>query len=162
MQLFAPSISMRSGGRIQVIRLRHPDRDWPQLFRGALGDTAELLGQIKQTAPQARIGLVGHSNGGRVALRLSSDARVDAVAALAPWIVRGDRILPRPGQPVLLMHGDYDRVTDPKATRALAERLRQRDVLVDIETLADTHALMLRSWHWHRRVARFLREHLLD
>lgn len=163
MQLFASAIRVRSGGRVAVLRLRHPERDWASLFRGALGDTAELLGQVKRAAPQARIGLVGHSNGGRVALRLSSDSRVDAVAALAPWITPRDRFNARPNQPVLLMHGAQDRITDPTLTAQLADRLRERGCLVDSETVAgENHALLMRSSYWHRRVAAFLAEHLLD
>lgn len=162
-QMFAPAIRTSAGGRIQVIRLRHPDRDWKTLFRGAVGDTAQLLAHIRRESPQARIALVGHSNGGRVALRLSADSRVDAVAALAPWITSNDRFTPRAGQPLLLMHGSQDRITDPKATAALADTLRGRGCLVDSETvLGENHALLMRSSYWHRRVAGFLATHLLE
>lgn len=163
MQWFASPISRRSAGRLDVVRLRHPDRTVKAVFRGALSDTAALLSHIRTVAPKARIGLVGHSNGGRVALRLSSDARVDAVAALAPWLLPSDRISPRPGVPLLLMHGSLDFFTSPTLTAQLAARLAQRGNSVDHETVAgENHFLMARSGYWHQRVADFLIESLLD
>lgn len=163
MQLFAPAIRTRSRGRIAVLRLRHPDRDFRSVFKGALGDTAALLSHVQRIAPRARVGLVGHSNGGRVALKLSSDSRVSAVAALAPWIASWDRFTPRPGAPVLLMHGALDTITEPAKTEELATRLRARGCTVDSEIVAaENHYLVARASYWHRRVGSFLAEHLLD
>ena len=162
MQLFESPIIDRTAGRVSVLRLRYPDRDLRSVFRGALRDTAAALEHIRRTAPQARIGLIGHSNGGRVALRLSSDARVDAVAALAPWLSPADRINPRPGVPVLLMHGGLDVVTSPQLTTQLAARLARKGVDVDHETVAgENHYLLASSAHWHDRVASFAAAHLL-
>lgn len=163
MQLFESAIRRTSHSAIRVLRLRHPDRDFRSVFRGALRDTAEALTHVERIAPGARIGLVGHSNGGRVALRLSADARVDAVAALAPWLVRGDRISPRAGAPVLLMHGGLDVVTSPRLTEQLALRLRRQGVDVDHETVAgENHFLLARPSYWHSRVAEFMATRLLD
>lgn len=162
MQLFASGIDRRSDSRISVLRLRYPDRDLRTQYRGALRDTAAALAHIRQTAPHARIGLVGHSNGGRVALRLSADSRIRAVAALAPWLLPSDRIVPRHGTPLLLMHGSLDFVTSPRLTADLAARLRKAGADVDHETVAgENHFLLAQSAHWHARVADFMTEHLL-
>lgn len=163
MQLFAAGIDRRSGSRIAVLRLRYPDRDLRSQFRGALRDTAAALAHIQQIAPRARIGLVGHSNGGRVALRLSADARIHAVAALAPWLLPSDRIKPRRGTPLLLMHGSLDFVTSPRLTAELAARLRHGGADVDYESVSgDNHFLLAQAAYWHSRVADFMTRHLVD
>ena len=161
MQWFEWAIRIRSKRRITVLRLRHPERSWATVFRQALKDTAELLDHIERIAPNARVALIGHSNGGRVALTLSSDSRVAVVAALAPWITDNDRFSPRQGQAVLLMHGARDRRTEPQHTQELAARLRERGCVVDSEIVAgDNHAMLARPYYWHRRVADFVVEHL--
>ncbi|MFV0532204.1 MAG: dienelactone hydrolase family protein [Cumulibacter sp.] len=157
MRWFARAIRVRSRRRIAVLRLRNPDRGWPVVFPRALSDAKEALDHIAGIAPNARVALVGHSNGGRVALSLCSDTRVAAVAALAPWIEDGDRFAGRRGQPVLLMHGALDRRTDPRDTLELAALLRRQGCVVDSETVAgDIHSMLARPRYWHRRVADFV------
>ena len=162
MQPFVGPIERASRRRIGVLRVRHPDRDWNTVFRGARDDTVRLLAKLERSYPGVPIALVGHSNGGRVALRLSSDSRVHAIAALAPWIAPLDRITPPAGRPVLLMHGEKDDITSPRATAALAATLRRRGCVVEHETVpGENHALIARAGHWHRQVADFLVRHLL-
>ncbi|WP_166741741.1 dienelactone hydrolase family protein [Cumulibacter soli] len=160
MRWFARAIRVRSRRRIAVLRLRNPDRGWAMVFSRALSDAKEALDHIEDIAPNAHVALVGHSNGGRVALSLCSDTRVGAVAALAPWIDDSDRFVARRGQPVLLMHGARDRRTDPNDTQELAELLREQGCVVDSETVAgEIHSMLTRPHYWHRRVADFLVTH---
>lgn len=162
MSAFVEPIRRRSRRRIGVLRLRHPDRDWREVYRGAHADTARLLQRLERERPELPIALVGHSNGGRVALRLASDHRVSAVVALAPWITPYDRIAPRREVPILMMHGERDTITSPELTRKTALSLQERGFPVEHETVrGDNHALLTRAAYWHRRTADFLVEHLL-
>jgi alpha-beta hydrolase superfamily lysophospholipase len=154
---FVWALRDRSGGRLAVASLRYAVRGWNGTAASPLADAREALDQLAARHPNVPIGLLGHSMGGRVALHLSGDARVRAVAALAPWVERGDEPRGHPGLSVLVMHGTRDRITSPRASRWMAEAMATHGVDVTYEPVeGEMHAMLRRAAHWHRRSADFL------
>jgi dienelactone hydrolase len=101
--------------------------------------------------------LVGHSMGGRTALRVAGDRSVQGVAALAPWLLDTEPVDQLADRRVLIVHGTRDHVTSPVASCRYAERARA--VTADVEYVdigGETHA-MLRHWRtWHRLTTTFV------
>lgn len=116
--------------------------------RAALGDLAEELGRVPTV-------LVGHSMGGRAALRSAGHPNVTGVVALAPWCPQDDPCEQLEGRSVVMLHGDRDTVTSPADTRALAARGRAAGARVcGFTVVGSGHALLQRSGDWHRATAR--------
>ena len=141
-----------------------PDARW------ALDRIAERFGHLP-------VGLIGHSMGGRVALRVadhvgrhSVEGRggeghgggVRSVAALAPWLPPGESIPPLDDRALLLAHGTADRVTDPRETVELAEKLAADGVDVEfVEFPGARHSMLFPARPWHDLVAKFMVRTLL-
>lgn len=154
---FAASIQWRAGDRIAVLRLKNRVRGWNGTNQDPVTDARWALERIRHVLPGVPVVLVGHSMGGRVALRLAAEPGVAGVAALAPW-VESDSVQARPGTPVLLVHGSRDRVTDPRRTAVLASRLHDRGVDVRSVTMDDGHPMLRDAGGWHRIVRDFVTE----
>jgi dienelactone hydrolase len=108
------------------------------------------------------VGLVGHSMGGRVALRVADHGCVRSVAALAPWLPPGEPAPALRGQKVLLAHGTADRTTDPSQTVGLGEKLRAEGVDVElVQFPGGRHSMLFPAGPWHDLVARFMMRTLL-
>jgi dienelactone hydrolase len=155
---FASCVERRAGDRLAVLRLKYRVRGWNGTRQDPVQDARWALDRIRHVLPGVPVVLVGHSMGGRVALRLAAEPDVAGVAALAPW-VESDSVQARPGTPVLLVHGSRDRITDPRRTAVLASRLYDRGVDVRSETIeGDSHAMMRDAGAWHRLVRDFVIE----
>ena len=120
----ARSIARAGRGRFAVVRLRYAVRGWNGVVTSPLGDGCQALDAMAERYPDVPIALVGHSMGGRVALRLGEEERVTHVVALAPWTGRGEQLSPHADMRLLVIHGANDRVTPPQASRQLVERLQ--------------------------------------
>lgn len=148
----------RSGDDVAVIRLKNRVRGWNGAAQDPLRDARWALDRIRRTLPGVPVVLVGHSMGGRVVLRLSDEPAVAGVAALAPWIA-ADARQPRPGIPVLLVHGTRDRITDPRRTTALARRFEAAGVDVrHVPIDGGDHPMVRQANRWHDLVADFVSE----
>lgn len=159
---FAAAVERGAGDRFAVLRLKNRVRGWNGSRQDPVHDARWALDRIRHVLPGVPVVLVGHSMGGRVALRLAAEPGVVGVAALAPW-VESDSVAARPGTPVLLVHGSRDRITDPRRTAVLASRLYDRGVDVRSVTMdGDTHAMLRDAGAWHRLVRDFVIEVLDD
>ena len=119
-------------------------------------DTAAAIARVRAERPGAPIVLVGHSMGGRVALRLADEPGVAAVVVLAPWLPPGEPTAQIAGRTVLLIHGDRDRLTDPARTLVFArEAAELSDRLAYVELRGAEHKLLRRGRVWHDLVRRF-------
>ncbi|NHI18771.1 alpha/beta fold hydrolase [Phycicoccus endophyticus] len=158
---FAWSLRHGGSGRLAVLRLTYRLRGWNGAAEDPVQDARWALEHIRRAAPGRPVALVGHSMGGRVALRLASEPAVAAVAALAPWVEDDVRRL-RPTVPVLLMHGTQDRTTDPRRTAAVAARWTHEGAQVThLRVAGEKHAMMRRPGYWHRTVTDFVTGALL-
>ncbi len=159
---FAAAIDRATGGALSVVRLKNAVHGWNGDETSPVHDARWALDVVRGQQPGLPVALVGHSMGGRVALRLAGDEGVTALVGLAPWVHASDRPHGGPGLAALLLHGSLDRTTDPRATERMAERLRARGVDATYRAVAGSgHAMILRAPRWHRETAAFVRDALL-
>ena len=159
---FGRSVIRASGGRIRVATLRYAVRGWNGDQESPLPDARWAIDQIAERCGGLPVGLVGHSMGGRVALRVGNYPGVRSVAALAPWLPPGEPIPRMDGRTVLLAHGTADTRTDPQATFELGERFATEGVDVELVKFPGAHHSMLfPARPWHDLVAGFMARSLL-
>jgi dienelactone hydrolase len=148
---------------VAVAVLRYAVRGWNGDHASPVADTTLALEQVSARHPGVPIGLLGHSMGGRVALRLADDPRIGAVAALAPWVDLADQPRWHSGLHLLVMHGTRDRITSPVRSRVYADALAALGADVTyVAVTGDTHAMVRQARRWHEESARYLVGHLLD
>jgi len=159
---FGHSVVRAGRGRIALATLRYAVRGWNGEDESPLPDARWALDRIGDRFGDLPVGLVGHSMGGRVALRVGDHRIVRSVAALAPWLPHGEQIPALDERKVLLAHGTSDRVTDPKETAALAGSLGADGVDVELhEFIGGRHAMLFPAKPWHDLVAEFMVRTLL-
>ena len=160
---FAKVVAQAGAGQIAVASIRYAVRGWNGAQQSPLADTRLALEQIEAKYPGVPIGLLGHSMGGRVALHLADDERVNAIAALAPWVEPRDRPRSHQGLSVLFMHGSLDRMTSPSASLAMANAMARLGADVSYESVTgESHAMLRQASRWHREAAAFLVGHLIE
>ncbi len=159
---FGRSVVRAGRGRIALASLRYAVRGWNGEDESPLPDARWALDRIGDRFGGLPLGLVGHSMGGRVALRVGDHTGVRSVAALAPWLPKGEPIADLGDRKVLLAHGTADRTTDPTATDALARKLGERGVDVEQhEFIGGHHSMLFPAKPWHDLVAEFMVRTLL-
>ena len=160
---FASAVAAAGEGAIAVASLRYAVRGWNGDKASPVADTRLALEQIAAKHPGVPIGLLGHSMGGRVALHLADDERIAAIVALAPWVETQDRARWHRGLHVLFMHGTLDRMTSPRASRAIANEMEALGADVTYDSVkGESHAMLRQAGRWHRESATFLARHLLQ
>ena len=164
---FGRGVVRAASGRIAVATLRYAVRGWNGEQESPLPDARWALDQIDERFGDLPMGLVGHSMGGRVALRVADHVAVhgggvSSVAALAPWLPPGESISAIDHQTLLLAHGTADRVTDPAHTSELAEKLAADGVDVELVRFPGArHSMLFPARPWHDLVAAFMVRTLL-
>ncbi len=145
----------RCGMAVAILRYRYRGWNDPELH--PVHDAQWALEQLRQRYPGRRVVLLGHSMGGRVALRIADDPAVTAVCALAPWTLDGEPVRQLAGRSVLIAHGDRERRTDPQLSHRFAVRARSvTDRVCRFEVLGDGHAMLRRARDWSSLVSRFV------
>ena len=141
---------------LAVWQLLNTYRGWNEPDLDPVADARRALDGIRRTHPDVPVALVGHSMGGRVALRVADDPRVVGVCALAPWTPAGEPVTQLAGRTVLIAHGDRDRTTDPALSYGYAERVKEvTDRVARFDVRGEAHALLWRYRAWTRLVRRF-------
>ncbi|MBP0461954.1 alpha/beta hydrolase [Streptomyces montanisoli] len=136
-------------------RVRYRYRGWNAPAADPLTDTLAALDEVVRRAGDVPIVLVGHSMGGRAALRAAGHPAVTGVVALAPWWPEGEPVRQLDGRRVVLLHGDRDRVTSSAASLALGGRAREAGARTAALLLNDEgHAMLGRARVWHDTAAR--------
>jgi dienelactone hydrolase len=145
---------------VQMLRYRH--RGWNAPDLDPVQDARWALDEVRRRHGDVPVVLVGHSMGGRAALRVGDDPSVIGIAALAPWIERGEpwRHLGRGrggrGQTLLIAHGDRERMTDPALSLWFAQQVATvSDRVARFDVYGDGHAMLRRVGEWHALVTRF-------
>ncbi len=145
------------GGNVAVYLLRYRYRGWNGPHMDALRDARWALREFDRRFPGVPVVLLGHSMGGRAALRAAGADNVVAVCALAPWLDGTDPVEQLAGRSVLIAHGDRERVTDPGQSYAYAVRAKRvTDRVCRFEVLGDGHAMLRRAAGWSSLVRRFV------
>jgi pimeloyl-ACP methyl ester carboxylesterase len=145
-----------------VVRLKNAVFGWNGDETSPVHDARWALEQIRGAYPDRPVALVGHSMGGRTALHLADEDGVRVLVGLAPWVHPSDEPRGGAGLRALLLHGDLDRTTDPRASEGMALAMRDRGVDATYRPVRRSgHAMVLRAGLWHEATARFVRDALL-
>ncbi len=142
-------------------------RGWNGEQESPLPDARWALDQIAARFGHLPVGLVGHSMGERVALRVFDHVGVHtrgvrSVAALAPWLPYGESFPQLEDRALLLAQGTADRITDPAKTAELAEQLAADGGDVEMVSYRGArHAMLFPARPWHDLVAGFMVRTLL-
>jgi dienelactone hydrolase len=137
----ASRIARAGRGRLAVLRLLNSRRGWDtehtpvQDVEWALAQAAQRFGDGLPVC------LVGHSLGGRAALLSAGRPGVQGVVALAPWVYEDD--LPSGAAcPIVIIHGDADRIASPDRSRRVAQRLSRQTQVAYVTVRGGTHAML--------------------
>jgi dienelactone hydrolase len=157
---------LASAGRphgLVVARLRFAQRGWNGELRSPVSDTRAALAELTQRYPDVPVALVGHSMGGRTAVHVAGDPAVRVVAALAPWITPSDPVDSMAGRRLLVVHGEADRITDPRASRRYAEQAAAVAASISwVGISGENHAMLHKPRLWHELTAGYVLGALFD
>ena len=143
------------GPGVVVSRPRFRVQGWNGAQASPVGDLCEYLDGLRAQFGPVPVVLVGHSMGGRAALRAAGHPCVAAVAGLAPWLPDGEPVGQLAGRSILLAHGTADVVTSPAQTWAYAARARALARVTEVEIRGGDHAMIRRAALWHALAATF-------
>ncbi len=142
---------------LTVARLRHRYRGWNGASASPVDDAMWALDRIQDRYGAVPVVLVGHSMGGRTAMRAAAHPSVLGVVALAPWLPGGEPVHGVAGKDVAVVHGTRDHTTSASASfdfTARAAGIARRSVSVQVARSGHT---MLRRWReWHRLTAGYV------
>ncbi|UQX89573.1 alpha/beta fold hydrolase [Jatrophihabitans telluris] len=158
----ARRIRRMGAGQLAVARLRYQVRGWNGALASPVADAEWAVQELSRRYPGLPIGLVGHSMGGRTALRVAGAAPVRSVVGLAPWLPPGEPLAQLSGRRVLLVHGDADRMTSPKGSAFVAAQLRADGIdAAFVAVPGERHAMLRRPRLWSDLAAGYLVQTLL-
>jgi dienelactone hydrolase len=157
MRMFIAPLQTRSEGKgVAVALLRDRIQGWNGAAEDARADAAWALDRIVERYGPVPVALIGHSMGGRAALRVGGHPSVTGVAALAPWTPEGEPVEHLLGRTVMIAHGDLDRSVDPAESLAFARRAAQAGVHVcRLRVEGGGHAMLGRLADWNILAADF-------
>lgn len=156
MQPFARDLAAL-GDDLAVAQLRYRIRGWNTTGDDALADVSYALETIAARYGRVPTVLVGHSMGGRAALRSAGHRSVTGVVALAPWLPGAEPVDQLAGRDLVVLHGTRDMTTSPRASARFAERaasIARRTVCLHVPWSG--HGMLLRASTWHRLTAAFV------
>jgi pimeloyl-ACP methyl ester carboxylesterase len=145
------------GDDLAVAQLRYRLRGWNGTGEDALADVAFALEQVDTRYGAVPVVLVGHSMGGRAALRSAGHATVRGVVALAPWLPGVEPVEQLAGRDLVVLHGTRDMTTSPRASARFveqAEPVSRRAVCLHVPWSGP--GMVLRASTWQRLTAAFV------
>ncbi|RAG87067.1 alpha/beta hydrolase [Streptacidiphilus pinicola] len=140
------------GDGLGVAEVAYRCQGWNGERADAAVDAEEALTElVAQVGPGTPIVLLGHSMGGRAALRIGGHASVAGVVALAPWCPPGEAVAQLADHRLLIVHSDHDRVTPAAESLDFAARARVAGAQVARCVIPRSdHAMVRRAVTWHR------------
>ena len=147
----ARRIERQAPKELAVFRLLNSFRGWDNTFT-PVDDVRWALSEVHDRLGDLDVGLVGHSLGGRAALLAGAEPRVRCVVALAPWLYPTEP-LRRLDAPVLIVHGDQDRIASPRRSMATARELAAAGTTIGYVTITGGKHAMLRRGHQFEKLA---------
>lgn len=157
MRPFVTALRRHGRAGLVVAQVRYRVRGWNGAERSPVPDTLWALDRLANRFPDVPVALVGHSMGGRAALYAAGHDAVRSVVGLAPWIEPGDPVDPVAGRRVLIVHGDADRMTDPRASASFARHaVPIAESVTFVSVAGERHAMLRRAGLWHDLAAGFV------
>lgn len=141
---------------LAVWTVRYRYRGWNGTEASPVEDVRWALDEVRSRHGDVPVALVGHSMGGRAAIRVAADVSVRTVVALAPWLPPDEPYEGLRGRSVLILHGSRDSTTDPAASLALAERAAPFASVRLVEIRGDGHPMLRQAARWHRLTSEFV------
>lgn len=158
MRPFARSIeSERRDHGLAVWILRYRVRGWNGDEMSTLPDARWALDEVRARHGDVPVVLVGHSLGGRTALRVADDPSVRAIAALAPWLPDGEPVDQLVDRTIMIAHGTLDSTTSPRGSLEYARRAREvTERVCRVEVERERHAMLWRYRLWQPLTTNFV------
>lgn len=130
--------------------LRYSVQGWNGSDASPVADARWALQRIAAT-DGVPVALLGHSMGGRTAMRVAGEPNVVGVVALAPWFPPGEPMGDVAGRRLIIGHGTNDHTTDPRASRRYAEEAAAiADDVRYVDVPGEGHALLRKPGWWNR------------
>ncbi|MFG2884315.1 alpha/beta hydrolase [Streptomyces sp. NPDC048297] len=134
------------------VRYRH--RGWNGEREDAASDAHSALRELSALAPGVPVVLVGHSMGGRAALRNGGYPSVRGVVALAAWCPPDEPVSHLRGRTVGFVHDERDRITPAEDAWAFARQARGAGANVHtVSVPRGGHTMVRGARRWHRITA---------
>jgi predicted esterase len=131
--------------------LRYRVAGWNGAAADAYNDVRWAIERLRaEHGAAVPIVLVGHSMGGRAALRAGGDPQVAAVCGLAPWTPPGEPVGHLRGQTVAILHGRADRWVPASLSAGFAVRAAEAGASVARFTVPGGHSMLRGALRWHR------------
>jgi pimeloyl-ACP methyl ester carboxylesterase len=130
--------------------VRYRVAGWNGPAADAYADVRWSLDRIREEhGPDVPVVLVGHSMGGRAALRAGGDPQVRSICALAPWTPPGEPVAHLRDRTVAILHGRGDRWVPAALSADFAVRAQRAGAHVARFTVAGGHSMLRRAHLWH-------------
>jgi pimeloyl-ACP methyl ester carboxylesterase len=117
-------LSVGADSGLAVWRLLFRYRGWNTEHAHPLEDVRWAIRQLRLRHGDVPIVLIGHSMGGRAAVRAAGEPGVAGVLGLAPWLPDGEPREQLAGRRLLVVHGMRDRITSANASREFSRDVR--------------------------------------
>ncbi|MGZ9929524.1 alpha/beta fold hydrolase [Streptomyces sp. NC-S4] len=155
MRPFAAAVARATRGHdVLVAEVRYRHRGWNGSRCDAARDAEAALARLRGLTGDVPVVLVGHSMGGRAALRAAGAPLVHGVVALAPWCPPGEPVDHLAGRRLYLLHDEADRVTSAAGSWEFVRRSRLAGAdATAIPMPTGGHAMLRGAGAWHRRTA---------
>ncbi|WP_405496555.1 alpha/beta hydrolase [Streptomyces sp. NBC_00096] len=140
---------------VLIAHVRYRHRGWNGTHAHPVADARRALDELRALIGPVPVVLVGHSMGGRAALRAAADPQVKGVIALAPWWPGTETVGHVRGRTVIALHDEADRITDAADTWALLTRAQAAGARVQgIRMPHGGHSMIRDARRWHRVTAK--------
>lgn len=146
-----------------VCTVRYRLRGWNKDQMSPVQDARWALEEIRRRHGDVPVVLVGHSMGGRAAMRVADARNVVAVLGLAPWLPKGEPTDAVRDRRVLVVHGTADRWTSPNESLMWCERARPLTAgMRRLEVAGVGHFMLRRVRLWNALTCLFVQDALAD
>ncbi|MFB6618304.1 alpha/beta fold hydrolase [Streptomyces sp. NPDC085524] len=136
---------------VLVAHVRYRHRGWNGHHAHPVTDAHRALDELRALTGPVPVVLVGHSLGGRAALRAAADPQVTGVVALAPWCPPDEPTAHLHGRRVVALHDETDRVTRAGDTWAFLTRAQRAGASVSgLAMPKGGHTMIRDAFRWHR------------